>query len=229
MGLEYLTRKELESKKDSVTKALDQTSYFVRAGVVSRVLGEIVGTDKRILELGAGHGVLARQLLGLGYKKIDAVDIDDYLDADLSDKVTLTKSDISTDKLQYVDRSVDVVLAIAIFEHLENPFFAIREIARVLKPCGKLFVALPNAFSIRSRLLFLMRGEIFGYTRTNNHVALFSRAIFDKLFLKHFKIVETLYDPGYIKIFGKKIQLPRACFTCGQFFGNKVLYILERN
>jgi SAM-dependent methyltransferase len=43
-------------------------------------------------------------------------------------------------------------------EHLENPFNAIREFSRLLKPGGKVFLSLPNYLNIERRLKFLVTG-----------------------------------------------------------------------
>ncbi|MDH3467039.1 MAG: methyltransferase domain-containing protein [Gammaproteobacteria bacterium] len=44
-------------------------------------------------------------------------------------------------------------------EHTENPFFAFREFARILKPGGYLLVTIPNYTSIEARLSFLQWGS----------------------------------------------------------------------
>lgn len=57
------------------------------------------------------------------------------------------------------DTWADVVVALEVIEHLENPRHFFREVARVLKPGGVGFVSTPNNLSLFSRLFFLLRGQ----------------------------------------------------------------------
>lgn len=55
----------------------------------------------------------------------------------------------------YGDGTLDVVIAMMVFEHLFDPFHTFAELARVLKPGGIAFVNLPNIGSVRCRLQLL--------------------------------------------------------------------------
>lgn len=46
-------------------------------------------------------------------------------------------------QLPYADNSVDAIFCEAVLEHLSNPFKAVQEMARVLRPGGEAFVATP--------------------------------------------------------------------------------------
>lgn len=62
---------------------------------------------------------------------------------------------VETDLCQdfpYPNESFDVAIAMMIIEHLFDPFHSFREIARICKPGGYVFVNLPNITSIRCRL-----------------------------------------------------------------------------
>ncbi len=47
------------------------------------------------------------------------------------------------EELPFKDNSFDAVISVAVLEHVRDPFRAAREIARVLKPGGKLFCCVP--------------------------------------------------------------------------------------
>jgi len=51
-------------------------------------------------------------------------------------------------ELPFGDKSFDIVLCMAVIEHLEDPKVAIAEIQRVLKPGGKILVSVPFLFPI---------------------------------------------------------------------------------
>src|SRR5262249_15236694 len=55
--------------------------------------------------------------------------------------------------------SFDGAMGIEVLEHLENPRFFFRELARVLAPSAVAVVSTPNLTSVLSRLLFLGCGQ----------------------------------------------------------------------
>jgi 2-polyprenyl-3-methyl-5-hydroxy-6-metoxy-1,4-benzoquinol methylase len=57
------------------------------------------------------------------------------------------------------DASFDLICAIEVIEHLENPRHTIREIARMLRKRGCAVMTTPNIESIKSLLTFAARGH----------------------------------------------------------------------
>jgi SAM-dependent methyltransferase len=51
------------------------------------------------------------------------------------------------DQLPFARETFDIVYLMQVFEHLRDPHAALREIHRVLKPGGLLYIAVPNALS----------------------------------------------------------------------------------
>jgi SAM-dependent methyltransferase len=109
---------------------------------------------KRALDLGAGRGELSRRLATRGYE-VTAVE---RYTAQFAAPVTLVEADIDR-RLPFDDASFDVVMAIEVLEHLENPRAFLREIARVLRPGAMAVVSTPNLTSVLSRMLFGACGQ----------------------------------------------------------------------
>lgn len=229
MGLQYFTPEEIKGQKQAISQVLkEKSNYFVREGIVQDLLKRFASSNKAVLEIGCGAGELARAMMREGYKDINLVDIDDYLPDDVKVHASLSLLDVCFNPLPLGDSSIDIILAIAIIEHLENPFLIVRESARVLKKDGIYIIAIPHIFSLRSKFSFLLKGDLMGYNETNNHISYFTKSVFKKVFLKHFDIVQTKYSKGYIRFFGKKLKSRYTPVWFDRFFGDKLLLVLKK-
>ena len=114
MTLPYYSNEEIKSKKEEISTNLGNANYFTRIGKVQELIKR-ENKDIKILELGCGRGKLSRDLMDEGYKNLTLVDIDNYTEG-----LEVDLKDLSFDKLDYPNNEFDLVLAIAIIEHLEN-------------------------------------------------------------------------------------------------------------
>jgi len=67
--------------------------------------------------------------------------------------------DLNKEDIPLQDNFVDVVVAGEILEHLLNPFKAVREFYRILRPKGILIISVPNICSLVNRINML-RGRL---------------------------------------------------------------------
>ncbi|MEK7560215.1 MAG: methyltransferase domain-containing protein, partial [Patescibacteria group bacterium] len=136
----------------------------------------------------------------------------------------------------YGNSSMELVTALQIIEHLENPFFLAREVARVLRPGGIFVFSVPNPFNLAFRLKFLLTGNMPPWTEKNHHLLFLTNDVFKKTYLAHFNLLETVYQRGAIPgwgrlrvIFGKKLIgkhamiLPRS-----KHFARAVCFIMQK-
>jgi len=133
-------------------------------GCSSNVLYQLVASVIRqrrplggtLLDIGCGGGALWEFVRG---------HVDNYLGADavryhdLPDACEFYQADLDTAKVPLPDGSGDVVVAIEIIEHLENPRAFFRELTRLAKPGGLIVVTTPNQLSLLSKMTFLLRGQ----------------------------------------------------------------------
>lgn len=72
------------------------------------------------------------------------------------------------------DRRADIVLLMDVIEHTYNPGMAMQNIAKVLKPDGRLVMTMPNPRWSRARTMHLYSGFLACYTQhdldVNHHV-----------------------------------------------------------
>lgn len=111
----------------------------------------------RILDVPAGHGAFAQELLKLGHGDIDCLDIGAETFALRDPRVRFTQHDV-IDPLPFPDAHFDYVFSIEGIEHFENPWTFVKELCRVLKPGGRLIISTPNTLSIDARIKYLLSG-----------------------------------------------------------------------
>ena len=105
-----------------------------------RVL-QVLGPDQRLLDLGAGAGIVAEMNFRGIVKQVCGVDLDHRVEANSY----LDEGMVSdAGEIPYPDASFDVVIADNVMEHLDHPEAVFSEISRVLRPGGKLLFKTPN-------------------------------------------------------------------------------------
>jgi SAM-dependent methyltransferase len=122
---------------------------------------------KRILDIGAGMGYMAR-LLGEHVREKGGDPAAVITPCDLFpeyfayDAVTCEKMAF-INELPFKDSSFDTAYSIEVIEHLKNPYDFIQEMIRVVRPGGKVIVTTPNILNITSRAAYLLTGffELF--------------------------------------------------------------------
>ncbi len=155
--------------------------YFTELQVLRKY-----GQGKKVIEIGATpfvFSILAKKfevdLISVDLNPDKYQEIIDYYGLDVR------RVDIESQPLPFEDNSVDYIHFSEVFEHLRiNPFFALKEIKRVLKPEGLLFLSTPN-FYAADNLWRCIRGKGFrdGF--------------------KEFLMIEKFGYPGHIREYTK--------------------------
>ncbi|NLX57815.1 MAG: class I SAM-dependent methyltransferase [Phycisphaerae bacterium] len=109
-----------------------------------------------VVDLGAGEGALTLRLREAGYA-CEAVEREPGRFA--VEGVPCHGLDLNGDFAGAMGRTFDVVTAVEIIEHLENPRHFLRQCVRLLAPGGLLLVTTPNIEDVYSRVRFLLRGR----------------------------------------------------------------------
>jgi len=106
-------------------------------------------------DIGAGAGHFAR-LLAARYAEVYALDA--FEPEGLPNNVVFRQADLNAG-WPLADGTVDLLVALEVVEHLENPRHFFREIARALRPGGYGFVSTPNNHALFSLLTFWLKGQ----------------------------------------------------------------------
>lgn len=140
----------------------------------------LIANEPRVLDLGGGKRFtkwLAK------YKNLFAVC--DYQTMDYDDS---TGADVVGDihNIPLADNSMEAIICSSVLEHVTNPILAMKEIWRILKPGGKLFVYLPSIYPYHAR-----RGHYPDYWRFFDDTL--------KILFKDFSRWEFVKSGGYFR------------------------------
>jgi 2-polyprenyl-3-methyl-5-hydroxy-6-metoxy-1,4-benzoquinol methylase len=139
--------------------------------------------DARILVLGAGAGAFDERIIDLGYTDITAVEFRSEI-YKARGKVIERDLNQDFDDLSEAGK-FDCVVAIEIVEHLENHFHFIRNIEKIIKKDGMLYITTPNVESSLSRVKYFLTGYLDLFSAKDINVTGHINPIFKHIFLYH--------------------------------------------
>ncbi len=153
------------------------------------LLKELVGTDKQVLDIGCRDGGLTQffkegnQVLGLD---IDQNALNEAAKLGIETKIV----DLNGDWSELGNREFDVVVAGEVLEHLYYPEKVAGRAAKHLKVGGKFVGSVPNAFSLKNRLRYLMGSKRYTPLSDPTHITQFNARELETILNKHFQHVE---------------------------------------
>ena len=116
---------------------------------------QLVGNNKKVLDVGCATGLVARKLKQNGCKVV-GIEIDAY-QADLAreacDKTII--GDVETMSLELTPLSFDVILMADVLEHLKEPLETLRKVSQFLSQEGFALIVLPNIAHLYFRFKLL--------------------------------------------------------------------------
>jgi SAM-dependent methyltransferase len=154
---EYTGRRILEAMHEAV--------HYTRAvsGLIEKAWPDGAG---RALEFGAGDGAFVKQFRAQG-ADVDCVEIDEGLRAGLRQLGGRTYGDIR----EVASGTYDFIYSVNVLEHITDLESEVKELRRVLKPGGVLFVFVP-AFRMLWTSLDTEVGHVTRFTRASLVTAL---------------------------------------------------------
>jgi len=119
--------------------------------------------DLSVLDFGCGEGAFAQRLTDAGLA-VDACDLDiDQIKGQVKNKIRIDLNQTAFES--NFSKKYEMVFAIEIIEHLENPWKTLRDALSVVDEGGYLVLSTPNVSSFISRLRFFMRGTLLAFEK----------------------------------------------------------------
>lgn len=158
--------------------------------------------DSLILDFGCGEGAFSQRLKDNGYlvhssdidKNQFKAQVDKYIHLDLNKEKIIDNFDIK----------YDVIIAMEIIEHIENPWKFIRDIKSLLNPNGILVLSTPNISNFSSRIRFLQKGTFQGFEENDlsyGHITTITPFHLENIFKTECFKIEKKMNLGDIPLF----------------------------
>jgi 2-polyprenyl-3-methyl-5-hydroxy-6-metoxy-1,4-benzoquinol methylase len=194
----------------------------------------------RILDFGCGEGAFSQRLIDAGMN-VDGCDINtDQIKAMVNRKITLDlDKEIGN---QAFSEKYDLLIAMEILEHLQNPWKYVSDCMSLVKDDGIIVLSTPNISNFASRLRFFMRGSLMAFEKpdfVHGHITPLSfiqlENMFDKLGLTvlkkgHAGTLPLIHISGFslFSMLRNSILLLFYPFMSGPKKGRALVYVLKK-
>lgn len=229
------------SLKQEEYKGIQEMAAYGLHPRVFKLLMPHLKPGMKVLDFGCGRGAFSQRLADAGMT-VDACDLDtDQIQATVNKKIKLDLNKAAiTDS---IPEKYDVVIAMEIIEHLQNPWKYLEDSLTILKPGGIVVLTTPNISNFVSRMRFLMRGSLTAFEKndlSHGHITPLSFIQLENMFSSFGLEIMTKGYAGDIPIFHlhglstfvlfRNTVLPLLYpFMSGPKRGRALVYILKKN
>lgn len=171
--------------------------------------------DISVLDIGCGTGAWLERLAHQGFKGLHGIDLNVKQFATL--QATCSRANLDYDDLGLDNQRFDLISAIEVIEHLENPGRLFYHVSKYLSDDGYFLMTTPNIHSVSCRLKFFLTGRLASFDEKGDQTHLypvFLDALFRVLPRYSLKIVEQWgYPTKGSVVYTAKTQLLSAWST----------------
>lgn len=148
---------------------------------------------KVVLDVGCGRGWFLELLTEQGARDCSGCD---WVDERDFDNFSFRVCDLNQQPIPWPDDSFDLIICSDVIEHLENPSALIRELHRVCRPGGSVFLTMPNISSVEQRAAFLVNGNPnrYKWLQKGGHISMPSEHVFRFLVGDYFEVRQMTGD-----------------------------------
>jgi 2-polyprenyl-3-methyl-5-hydroxy-6-metoxy-1,4-benzoquinol methylase len=167
-------------------KGIQELAAYRLHSDVMTLLEPYLKKGTEAIDFGCGQGAFSQRLVDAGLS-VDVCDLDtDQVKAGVRNKYRL---DLNTCIIKNsIPGKYDLVVAMEIIEHLQNPWKYISDCVSLLNKSGLIVLSTPNISNFISRLRFFMKGTLLAYEKADfehGHITPLSFIQLENLFEHH--------------------------------------------
>jgi 2-polyprenyl-3-methyl-5-hydroxy-6-metoxy-1,4-benzoquinol methylase len=196
---------------------------FTEENIHDKVIQFLKNEERGVLlDIGAGTGALSQKMLDEGFN---------VMACDLNPHNFIPKQDIAckqadlNNALPYEDKTFNYVVGTEVIEHLENPWYLIRELHRITKENAIVILSTPNLHNWYVRLLFLLTSKLYNFLSSYEKIGHITPIFIwnlERMAKGKFQIVEVRTSHSLIPVANIPIPLK------GLFWGQCVVVKMKR-
>jgi len=185
----------------------------------------------KLLDVGCGSGEIAEKLTEMGFS-ITGADHSQVAIGKMHKKgLDARLVDFDADGLNSFTQLYDAVYAGDILEHVFDPINLLKEIYRVLKPNGRLYLSVPNEFPFKTRCSILIKSKscqsfMYRHSGVDHHHTHFSEELL-RFMLKESSLVISFWRAAVQFPFFKKPLITKSRLL-GREFGAAFIIVAEK-
>ncbi len=174
------------------SEVVDITAHDL-PGVKAAFVVRRIPDGSAVVDVGCGGGKMLRTI-DVHRRDLTLLGCDVVVPTTVNGEFAFTQLDADTGLLPYDDASVDVALMIDVLEHVDRPDTVLDEIARILRPNGRMLAFVPIEGEPIS--WFSVFRAVFGqdlYVKTKDHINSFTHDQVERMLGTRFVVDERRY------------------------------------
>lgn len=206
-GFVYAVSKQPVSELISDYERMEDAEYAAeergrrrQAQIILRFLHQFK-SGGRMLDVGCGPAFFLSEAKAQGWR-VEGVDLSAWARETATKRFGIEVFKGTLEEAKYPDKTFDVVVMNDLIEHLEDPKACLREVRRILKNDGVLYLSTPDIDSALARLL---RARWWGINKY--HLSYFSKKTLEKML--HETGFKSVRYGSYPRVFSWKYWLKR--------------------
>jgi SAM-dependent methyltransferase len=234
--MRYIPSEEVKGNDVPYEGIAERVPWIVEDGTLAQLTEKYSLRERKdILDIGCGNGQTLSYFASSAHT-LAGIDLNNYLNVPEKDRIDFAVVDLNFERLPYADASKDLVFALQVMEHLENPFLFMREAHRVLRSGGLFILSAPNPYSFSAKLRYLFTDNMRRWNSKNDHLLFLTKDVFNKTYGARFAVVGTFFQKGLTPFIGRLYRMLGVKATAAntkilprtKLFGDSLGYVLRK-